>query len=343
MLCRMNVIRDDAHTPTMSTDGKSIFWNDSYVAPLSDLQLVGLLAHEIMHVVRRHMLRRGQRDPKKWNYACDGAIDHDLKDSGFDVPDSFANQPSWNWAKGLTAESIYDQMPNEDSSPERSGGVEDAPAHGEVEMANMEIEIKIAIQQAATAQATSKKRTMPAWMKAIVEEIRAPKVPWQELLRTFVSNRVPCGLTWSRNNRKFIHNRTYLPGKLKEGLGELVIYVDTSGSVWNMKDQFYAELKSIVEDMDPEKVHIIQCDASPGAYFCCEPGDIVDPSFVGGGGSDFRPAFKKIEEMGINPVGAIVLSDMLIKFPTDAPHYPVLGISTTTTAGPTWMEMAWLQ
>lgn len=355
MMCRLNIVRDDVGHKTMATNGKTLWWNDKYVSGMNDVKLTGLLAHEIMHVVRLHMTRMGTRDGKKWNYACDATIDHDLKDAGFDVPDTFADMPEWAWAKGMTAEAIYELIPDPPPDEEpRGGGVEPAPgASGEgqaspAEAANIEVDIKIAIQHAALAQQAAEasgkyKGVSPAWMKQLIEDIVHPKVPWEDLLRAFVSNRVPSGLTWARPNRKFIHKRTYLPGRLKEGLGELVIYTDTSGSVRHFQSQFYAEIKKIVEDLNPERVVILHCDAAVGALITCEPGDFVEPSYVGGGGSDFRPAFKRIEDEDIRPCCAIVLSDMDIDFPKTPPNYPVLGISTTPDkSGPDWMQTVWI-
>ncbi len=95
---------------TAATDGIHLLYAPAYIDKLTDDELVGLIAHEVGHIIRRHHLRQGSRPIKPWNYTCDGAIDHDLKDVGFTVPDSFADIPELAWMHGLTSEVIYDRM-----------------------------------------------------------------------------------------------------------------------------------------------------------------------------------------------------------------------------------------
>jgi predicted metal-dependent peptidase len=328
---------------TMATDGQSLFWCAPYVTKQSEPLLIGLLAHEVMHVALIHHLRRGSRNPEKWNVACDGAIDHILKDAGMTVPDSFADMPKFAWMRGLTAEAIYDRLPDDPDpggcpgpGPTRPGGVMDAPPS--VNPGQEEQEIKVAVKQAAMAQTIKAKGNTPAWMKDVIEQLMAPVIRWQDLLREFVTSQVPTDFTWARPNKRHLYAGLFLPTRKKEGLGELVIYFDTSGSCWHEGAQFFGECNAIIEDLKPELVHLVLCDTNVGMFTTYEPGDTLDPQRVGCGGSDFRPAFREVEERGIEPVCAIVLSDMDIDFPKHAPTYPVIGISTTESVGPAWMR-----
>ena len=327
---------------TMATDGTNLFWVDKYVSPLSEKQLEGLLCHEVMHVALAHHLRRGPRDPRKWNYACDAAIDHVLKDAGLDVPDSFADEPKLAWTRGLTAEAIYDRLPDEPPSggQGRGGGVMDGPetTKGSAAVAQAEQEIKLSVKQATLAQTIKNKGNNPAWLKDLIDKIMEPRIRWQELLREFVSNQIETDFSWSKPNRRHLHAGVYLPRRKKEGLGEVVVFFDSSGSCWNEAPQFFGEVNSIMEDLKPELVHLILCDAAVGSFHTYEAGEQLDPTRVGCGGSDFRPAFREVEERGIEPMVAIVLSDMIIDFPKSPPTYPVIGISTTDHTGPAWMR-----
>src|SRR6056297_3440050 len=44
--------------------------------------LVALITHEIIHILQKHGHRRGNRNPKLWNFACDHVTDRDLKEFG---------------------------------------------------------------------------------------------------------------------------------------------------------------------------------------------------------------------------------------------------------------------
>ena len=51
-----------------------LFWNPYFVDKLTEDQLVAVLEHEVMHILNEHPMRRGGRDPERWNIACDMAI-----------------------------------------------------------------------------------------------------------------------------------------------------------------------------------------------------------------------------------------------------------------------------
>src|SRR4051812_32022785 len=59
---------------TAQTDGKVITWNPTFLARLSDDEVMGVLAHEILHVANGHTWRRDNRTPGRWNAACDFSI-----------------------------------------------------------------------------------------------------------------------------------------------------------------------------------------------------------------------------------------------------------------------------
>ena len=60
--------------PTMATDGYHIFFNATWVESLTITEIRGVLAHEVLHVIFQHGLRRSHREPILWNIAADHAI-----------------------------------------------------------------------------------------------------------------------------------------------------------------------------------------------------------------------------------------------------------------------------
>ena len=65
---------DGAWCPTFQVDGTSMWYNPSFSAGLSDAELVGVMAHEIMHCAMLHPFRRNGRDGQEWNVACDSRL-----------------------------------------------------------------------------------------------------------------------------------------------------------------------------------------------------------------------------------------------------------------------------
>ena len=95
-------------TKTMATNGKWVKWGPDFVDSMTEAETLGVIAHELCHIVLKHHLRRGDRSPKRWNYACDYVINPILKKDGFQLPegglfdDQFIN---------LTSERAYDMIP----------------------------------------------------------------------------------------------------------------------------------------------------------------------------------------------------------------------------------------
>ncbi|HVK10578.1 MAG TPA: hypothetical protein VM597_17560 [Gemmataceae bacterium] len=73
---------------TMATDGRVLDYNPRFVTGLGPDELVGVLAHEVMHNALAHPGRRGLRDPTQWNVACDLAVNPLLVQAGFALPAS---------------------------------------------------------------------------------------------------------------------------------------------------------------------------------------------------------------------------------------------------------------
>src|SRR5262252_2962161 len=90
--------------PTAATNGKVHYWNPDFINELSQDEVLGTQAHESEHDARRHGTRRGGRDQEKWNKACDYAINPDLVDQGFKLPEGALIDRKY---KGMSAEDIY--------------------------------------------------------------------------------------------------------------------------------------------------------------------------------------------------------------------------------------------
>ena len=71
---RLKVIETD-EVDTAATDGSRLIQRQVHRQTLLPQQLIGLIAHEVIHCVFTH-IHVGKRDPKVWNVACDYAITH---------------------------------------------------------------------------------------------------------------------------------------------------------------------------------------------------------------------------------------------------------------------------
>ena len=357
--------RESRATRTMATDGVSLLWNPEFVETLTAATLAGTLAHEVMHPALHHHLRRSGRDPKRWNIACDYAINPLLVDAGLSLPEGVLIESRF---RGMSAEQIYnlleseeDSGPNGDndhqsaasgdsngsptenessdpSAPETDGGIGqvlDAPLKSDDFSTSQEParEWEIAVKQALTVAQQAGK--VPAGLDRTMEGAAEAAVNWRELLRRLWSETTVTDYSWMRPNRRHLWRGLYLPGVVKEGVGEIVIAVDCSGSISGRQLRlFEAEARSILEGQRPERVYVLYFDAVVQKVEVYEAGQPISLNPVGGGGTEFGPCFEWVAEREIMPQTMVFLTDLYGSFPSCAPSYPVLWASTGRRQAP---------
>lgn len=113
-------IRERSDIPTMCvTDDGRIYFNPEFVKGLSHQELVFVLAHEVMHVVCMHGIRRGDRDPKLWNIAGDYYINSFLDTSGVGQRPEGALYKAG--CENQTTEEIYSQLLQQQNQQPQQG------------------------------------------------------------------------------------------------------------------------------------------------------------------------------------------------------------------------------
>lgn len=331
----LNVHRDD-NQPTMCTDGTFIKWNGDFVDQHTDKQIVGVVAHEVLHVAFKHMLRRDERDPERWNIACDHAINHILLDGGFELPDGGLHDDQY---KGMSAERIYDQLQASDDAdvgqPCSWGGVVDATdENGDALSPSQAKQLEAGVDQKVMLAATGAKSVgkLPSAIAELVEQMRRSKVDWRDVFCRFIGGDQPDDYTFRKPNKQVWYTQgVYMPSIDKIGVGDVVVAIDTSGSVNTAElQQFLGELNNITEDHKPRSVTVITCDAKVQSVTRYEQGDIIDSIECNGrGGTRVEPVFNYIRDNELPVDNMVYLTDMGIwDFPDNTPDYPVLWVST---------------
>lgn len=331
-------MKEDTNIPTLAVDGKHIFYNPDFILGLADDLVQSAVVHEIGHCMYDHIHRRNGRDPKGWNQACDYVVNEMLETSGFRVGKDWLLEKSFY---GKSAEEIYDIIQKDGG--EGNGGNHGSPlcdtsngAHSEADQVIQTTEWKVAV--AAAAHMAREAGKLPASMERFVEEMLAPRVPWREVLRRFATQTAKDDYSWVRPNRRFVASGLYMPSMYSERMGPLDVVVDTSGSITQeLLDVFGGEIQGIADMVRPERIRVIYCDANVNDVAEFAPGEPIVLEMKGGGGTDFRPPFKMIEDEGSEPVALIYLTDMYGAFPQEPAQFPVLWCATSDVVAP-WGE-----
>ena len=340
---RLNLVEDNKRKTT-SINGESLFYNAAYVEKLSIRQMTGLLAHEVMHAALGHCWRIGSRDLRKWNIASDYAINQNLIDTGFALPDGALTSPAYDT---LSTEEVYnllsDQEPKE--SPQNQGNSshennkkEEEGAYGidpgmcgAVEPAKAEeVKEQKAEWKAAVAQAVQlAKGTLPGNIKKQMVEILDPPLPWHVLLRDFVERTARNDYDWTRPSRRYIGQGIILPSLLSEQLPEIVIAIDTSGSIdTKALSRFATEASNVLEAYNTT-IRVIYCDTRVHGEEIFTQADLpMKMHPVGGGGTNFAPVFEYVEKENIMPACLIYFTDLCGRFPIKEPEYPTMWLTT---------------
>jgi predicted metal-dependent peptidase len=309
--------------PTACTNGRDEAYGREFVESLTDAEFRFLILHECYHKMYRHLStwkHLYEEDAQRANSACDYAInirlaDTDLGKSGWiKMPQNGLIDEAY---RGMDVHEIYKLLPPGNGGKGKGGGgdnpFDDHDWEGAQEMSEEEAEdlkkqIDEAIRQGSTLASKTGARSYGDLLKT--------EQDWRELLREFVST--TCAghdySTWRKPNRRYVGMDIIMPSAISETLGEIVVAIDTSGSIGQRElEKFLTEIMGIAEQVKPSKVRIIYWDTS----VCSTEVYLADELYKiptstkpeGGGGTDVACVPVYMNEHGIKPECVVVLTD----------------------------------
>lgn len=101
---------------TTFSDGKTFYYNAEYINSLDIDQTQFALSHEALHCALSHFYRRGHRIKKRWDLACDYAVNPMLINDGLKPTPDAAYLKQY---RGMTAEEIYPCLDDEEDEQEQ--------------------------------------------------------------------------------------------------------------------------------------------------------------------------------------------------------------------------------
>jgi predicted metal-dependent peptidase len=184
---------------------------------------------------------------------------------------------------------------------------------------------------------------LPGNLSRILDDMLEAKISWQEILKQLVVRLSGNDEeTWVRpNRRRLVWDEVYMPSKRGYATGEIVVAIDTSGSVSNEEmATFFAEWNSILTMCKPEQCYVLWCDAHVHDVDTItmhdDPDSIVakrQKGYGGGGGTSFQPPFDWCKEQGIHPTSFIYMTDGYAPFPEEQP-YDTIWLMTSSVEAP---------
>lgn len=348
-------VRDD-RLATACTDGDRIFIDVNFYASLAKPERLFVLAHEVWHSVLMHFSRKQNRNSEKFNIAADLEIHFALADEKMQEPWVLPHEMSW---KGLSAEEIYEQIPEsypsdrmlsgtgngnssfdkhvysgEEKFPEEAAGQRDVFVIDDEFTPTIPRDISEHIRGRVIASAQQIERThgtMPGKAAALLEQLLKPELPWQELLKQFVTSCYGGKRRWLPPSRRHVWHDLYLPSMREECL-HAVVALDTSGSTAGDLQTFFSELVSLMKSFGKFELDVVQCDAAVHSVEHFSNVHIPPKDhkweIKGLGGTDFRPVFEWAAKQKTVPELLIFFTDGYGPVPKKKPEYPVLWVLT---------------
>lgn len=334
--------------PIAATDGTNLILNPEGFFKMTLGERVFVVAHEILHCILNHcVLAEPMRRSGKVKYADGTAIDYDQGQMNMAmdyvindilITDKIGTFPTVGLhdVKIATQADSFMDTYRKIYDPAQSGkgkgfdtimqpGAGQGQDPGQAAQGRSKTEWDTAVAAAlASAKAQGK---LPASLERLLSEVVSPTVAWQDHIRAFFARKVGSGsYDWKRGDRQLLNRDIFHPRRSGNGCGEVVVAIDTSGSIGQRElDVFFGELVGILDDVRPTKVHVMWCDAKVHKVDEVEESsDVNTLKPAGGGGTSFIPVFEEIEKRDIYPEALVYLTDGMGSFPSQAPKYPVL-------------------
>jgi predicted metal-dependent peptidase len=356
--------------PTAATNGRDVFYGRKFVNQCDDRLLRFVVLHEYFHVMLMHMTtwaKLDKDDAQLSNIAKDMVINNMLKamDPGGQFITIWENAYCDPQYDGLDTGEVYKRLKQQaQSKPQGGGGKGDngpkgqqfdqhQPAAGDgdgegdgegdgpapLTQAEAE-EVAKAVDNALRQGALIAGKT-GAGMSRDIEALLEPVVPWQDVLRDWLTNTAKGGdlSTWARPARRWLGQDLYLPSRYTEAVDRIVIGIDTSGSINDEQlRRALSEVAAACEAVSPQMVDVIYWDWAVAAHESYEGERVQDivkaTKPKGGGGTDVRALFNFIDQRGLNPNAVIVFTDGYTPWPADLKHPTLWCISTKGLRAP---------
>ncbi|MEK9133613.1 MAG: VWA-like domain-containing protein, partial [Pseudomonadota bacterium] len=347
---------------TTATDARSFYYNRDYIKALSFEQTKFILAHEALHCALSHFARREHRHKRRWDLACDFAVNPLLMADGLTpAPDALILDAY----KDMTAEEIYpcirenaDEEPmdqhlyDQDDRPHGSGdrddgeggrgeeqtdnnggshGEPDAQAGGAPQPPPLSTPERDSLDKqwqqrlASAAQQAMQAGKLGGSMARMVDHLLQPQLPWRMLLAHYMTRA-------ARNDYSFAHpsrreGTAILPGLRSQHI-DLLVVLDTSGSISDDAMQEFLSEVNAIKGQVGARITLHACDeklAPEGPWIFDPWEDVTLPGKLpGGGGTRFTPVFEWAEWQDRAPDLLVYFTDAKGEFPKSEPSYPVL-------------------
>jgi len=311
--------------PTAATNGRDVMYNPKFINTLNDKQLNYVVLHEALHKVYQHMhlwKKLWKENPMLANMAADYVVNYAIHEADVDSeialrPDSALFDMVY---KGMTTKQIFEMLKRSSQYVKKQEGHDTHDWEGAEALSDEEVKENAKQIDQALRQGEIIRGKMQGNKNRAVNELLEPKVNWREQLREFV-NATCCNKdksTWRRPHKRFIGQDIYMPSMIGESLGQVVVGIDTSGSIGQKElNEFLSEVVAICDDVSPSSIELLYWDTTVAGHETYNQGDykalFQSTKPAGGGGTHVGCVNQYVKDKRIQPEAIIILTDGFVE------------------------------
>jgi predicted metal-dependent peptidase len=324
-----SVVDNPADCPTAYTDGLNKRYGRAFMEKLTDEEIRAIVLHETLHVMLKHIPRH--KDLMKENgRLANIAMDYVVNDIIMNIQDKtlcklpkdcFYDPMFHEWS----VRRVYEYLKKEQEQGKGGGRPQESfDEHGEDLVQGMEpgdlekITQKVdeAIHQGGTLAGR-----FGAKIPRVIKDLMQPDIDWREVLQDFWNSHVRGAdeYTWRKFNKRRVADDIYLPSAINETIGEVILAVDTSGSIDNTDiAKVASRIQELCDTLPPERVRVLWWDTEvhgeqvfEGNY--SEIGRMLKP--IGGGGTRAGCVSEYIAKNSLNADCMVVFTDGYVEDP----------------------------
>jgi predicted metal-dependent peptidase len=343
--------RDEVGTIGVDFRG-NLLYNKKFIEDLNDYDTRIVLCHEVLHVALNHLTRRGNRNEKVWNMACDLIVNTILqmnfnyfsrifsecitketleKNFGIVIEkphEKFAEEvydilikhfnEDGNF-RGYVDGYVFDKHSDIDSLSEEEKEELERACGKDFDEIKREIEEEIKKKVIEAENFGKLRGTAPAGLERYFDKLLQPKLNWKTIIRRTISDMIPYDFSYKYPSKKSISVGTYLPSTQKDKKLEVVCVVDLSGSITDEEmKEFLTEIYNIGKSFRNVRISVITHDAVPQDEIEVENGcldKLVGIKLHGYGGTSHAWLPEFLKEKYPNSKLIICFTDGYTEFP----------------------------
>lgn len=320
-----SVVDDPKDCPTAYTDGFNKKYGRTFMETLSNQEIAGVVLHENLHVLLKHIPRHRdlwKENKRLANIAMDYVVNDIITDIGKKHPDlvSLPNGCFYDpMFTGWSVRRVYEYLKKECEGGKGGGRPNESfDNHDDAEVEGMTPEqieglgkeIDEAIHQGGILAGK-----FGAKIPRVIKDLMQPEIDWREVLQDFWTAHVRGAdeFTWRRFNKHRLADDYYLPSSINESIGEVILAIDTSGSI-NNEDiaKVASRIQELCDTLPPERIRILWWDTEVHGEQVFEGNysniaSLLKP--MGGGGTRATCVAEYINKQGLNADCMTVFTD----------------------------------